>query len=417
MIFLALRHLISRKRQTLFTISGIFLGTVAFVVISSLMLGFREYLLDELINNDAHIHITAREEFLEENSLDPFFSKEEKEHLFWNPAPSGRISSESISNPGKWAQILKEDPRVAFFSPLSSMIGSFSYGKGQISANLVGCNPDQQRLMTRVGSHMIFGKFEDLSSTSHSLVIGHQIQKKLGVKIFQNVLVSLPGRPAIPFKVVGIFRTNNVFIDYCAYGSLGDVQKLKNASNEINEIAVKLYDHRLAGAIASSWAPLGVEKIESWDQVNASLFELFAIQDAVRFLSVGAVLVVAGFGIYNVLNMAVVQKRRDIAILRSMGHSPKEILFLFFFQGVLLGLVGAMLGLTLGYCLSLYLETIPFGGGPLQMGPGHLLVSFSSMIYVQAGMMGLFSSCIASLLPARAAGKLSPIEIIRSGAE
>jgi lipoprotein-releasing system permease protein len=417
MIFLAVRHLVSRKRQTLFTISGIFLGTVAFVVISSMMLGFREYLIDELINNDAHIHITAREVFLEENSFDSCFSKNGVQHLFWNPGPSGRISSEKINHPEKWYQILQEDPRVAFFSPQCAMIGAFSYGKGQVSASLVGCRPQERRLMTRVGSRMIEGKFEDLSLGSRSLIIGYQLQKKLGVKRFQTLMISPPDCPAIPFKIVGIFRTNNAFMDFCAYGCLEDVQKLKNAPHDVTEIAVKLYDHSLASSLATSWASLGSEKIESWDQLNASLFELFAIQDAVRFLSVGAVLVVAGFGIYNILNMAVVQKRRDIAILRSMGHSTREIISLFLFQGLILGVIGASLGLVIGYLLSLYMETIPFGGGPLQMGPGHLLVSFSGKIYIQAGLMGLFSSCIASLLPARAAGKLSPIEIIRSGAE
>jgi lipoprotein-releasing system permease protein len=92
--------------------------------------------------------------------------------------------------------------------------------------------------------------------------------------------------------------------------------------------------------LATAWANFGPEKVESWDQINANVFDVFRIQDAIRFLSIGAIMVVAGFGIYNVLNMMVIQKRRDIAILRSMGYSTREIISLFFTQGFLLGITG-----------------------------------------------------------------------------
>ncbi|MFA5249937.1 MAG: FtsX-like permease family protein [Parachlamydiales bacterium] len=415
MLFLALRHLAARKKQTFFTVLGIFFGTAAFVVISTMMLGFREYLLGELVNNDAHVHIKAREEFLEEHSLDRYFSR--GNYLFWKTAPSGRISSEGVTNPEKWYQILEKDPRVAFFSPQCATFATCGYGKSAISTNFVGCDPAKQKLMTKVGSHMTAGNFADLERSNHCIVLGHQVEKKLGVKLAQNILVSTPFGPPIPFKVVGIFRTDNVFLDFCAYGKLEDVQLLKNSPRQVTEIAVKLHDHSQALKLASLWSGLGLEKIESWDQINANIFEMFKIQDAVRFLSVGAVLLVAGFGIYNVLNMTVMQKRKDIAILRSMGYSTKEVVFLFFSQGLILGLAGASLGLIFGYFFGLYLETIPFGGGPLSMGPGHLMVSRSPWIYLQGGVMGLLSSALASLLPARSSGRLSPIEIIRAGAE
>src|SRR5687767_11667798 len=116
MIFLALRYLFARPRQTVLTLLGIFLGTAAYVAISGFMLGFREYLIDQLINNDAHIHIEAREEFLSDHSLDKAFYENKADHVFWNPAPSGRKDSDMVENPQQWYVRLDADPRVAAYT-------------------------------------------------------------------------------------------------------------------------------------------------------------------------------------------------------------------------------------------------------------------------------------------------------------
>ena len=100
-----------------------------------------------------------------------------------------------------------------------------------------------------------------------------------------------------------------------------------------------------------------------------------------------------------------------------MGYESREVILLFFTQGFLLGVVGTCLGLIAGFCAGLYLQTIPFGGGPMGGGTGHLIVSFAPNIYLQAACVGLLSSIIASILPAIAAGKLTPIQIIREGSE
>ena len=132
------------------------------------------------------------------------------------------------------------------------------------------------------------------------------------------------------------------------------------------------------------------------------------------------VLIVAGFEIYNVLNMTVTQKRQDIAILRSMGYDTFDVVMLFFSQGLILGVCGAIFGLISGYILCRYLQTIPFSGGPMGGGhpggtQGYLHIAVTPMIYVQATLLALFAASIASILPSRAAGKLTPIEIIRQG--
>jgi lipoprotein-releasing system permease protein len=123
---------------------------------------------------------------------------------------------------------------------------------------------------------------------------------------------------------------------------------------------------------------------------------------------------VAGFGIYNILSILVNQKRREIAILRSIGYDSTDIRSLFLSQGVMLGFVGGILGIGLGYVVCRYMATIPFSGGGMMKSGQTMMVSFDPRIYVQGFFMAFLSSSISSVLPARAAAHMTPIDIIRS---
>lgn len=417
MIFLALRYLLARRRQTLLTFLGIFLGTAAYVSISGFMLGFQNYAVDQLVNNNPHVAVEAREEFLSDHSLDRAFYGARYLHVFWDPPPSGRKDSAMVEDPQKWYVRLKSDPRVLAFTPQLTAPVIFTNGTAKSSANLIGCDPVQQQRVTTIGTYVTEGQFGDVAAGGNRLAIGEELRKQLGVRLSQNVMVSLANAQPVPFKVVAVFSTGSLAWDRQAYGALADVQKVNRTPNQVNQIAVRLRDYTQAAAIATSWQALSVDKVRSWDQINAGIFTIFRIQDAVRYLTIGTILVVAGFGIYNVLNMTVVQKRRDIAILRSMGYGTGDIIWLFFSQGLILAVAGAALGLSFGYAISLYLQTIPFAGGPMGGGTGRLHVSFDPAIYAQATVLALMSASIASILPARAAGKLAPIDIIRAGTE
>lgn len=143
---------------------------------------------------------------------------------------------------------------------------------------------------------------------------------------------------------------------------------------------------------------------------------MFKIQDATRLMMIAVILIVAGFGIYNVLNMTVTTKQKEIAILRSMGFDTWDVIFLFFAQGLILGVIGGAIGLVAGYWICRYLETVSFGGGPLG-GAGYLHIDIRLAYFIQSMALAIFSSALASILPARAAGKLTPIQIIREGSD
>lgn len=127
-----------------------------------------------------------------------------------------------------------------------------------------------------------------------------------------------------------------------------------------------------------------------------------------------SILVVAGFGIYNILNMVVTQKRKEIAILRAIGYESWDIIKLFLIQGLIVGITGGIVGVAIGYGFCKHMATLPFSGGPMGSGNGRMMVSFDPFIYINGFILAFGSSLLASFLPARAAGKLTPIDVIRS---
>lgn len=414
MLFLALRHLISRKKQTMLTLLGIILGTAAFVLISSMMLGFREYFIDQLINNDAHIHITAKEDFLKEHDIDQnFFPK--ISHVFWKVPPSGLKGNARINNPQGWYKRLDADGRVEAYSPQLSTQVIISRSGVSVTAQFIGVNAKQQERVTNIKKYMVSGQFSDISSGGNRIVLGQDLLNKLGARVSEMVLVSNGKSVPVPFKIVGLFEVGISLLDSgTIFGSLPDAQRMNQTPNQINNIALKLKDVEWAHPVADSWTSISEEKVQTWDQLNTGLLNVFDIQNAIRYIMTASILIVAGFSIYNILSMVVSQKRKEVAILRSMGFEAADIINLFLIQGIVLGVLGATIGLALGFVTSKYLSTLPFGGGPMGKGTGKLLMSTDPSIYISGFLSSFASAALASILPARSAGKLTPIDIIRS---
>ena len=217
------------------------------------------------------------------------------------------------------------------------------------------------------------------------------------------------------FKISGIFSAGDRRTDdNSAYMDLNDLQSFEEKQGKVDTIAVKVTAPYNATALANSWQAFSQEKVESWQQRSENILSVFSVQTFIRYFMVCSILLVSGFGIYNVLNIMINQKRREIAILRAIGYTSRDIVRLFFTQGFLFGLIGGMLGLIIGFAICLYISTLPAVG--MSRGAGTMTVTFSWTIYAWGLCLALGSSIFASIIPARAAGKLQPIAIIRSEA-
>ncbi|MGE3973191.1 MAG: ABC transporter permease [Bdellovibrionales bacterium] len=412
MIFLALRHLLSRKKQTSLTLLGIILGTAAYIAISAMMLGFQTFIVDQLVNNDSHIRIKAREEMLNEKSLYAAFFDSDT-HVHWVKPPSGRKDNAYILAPREWLDRLEADERVSGASPQLVAQGIATYGKITQGISLVGVDPDKQRGVSNIESSMIKGRFADIGTTGNRIAVGDAFLKKIGAAQGETIFLTLGKGLPQPFRIVSVFHLGVKGLDETRiFGSLVDVQQLNQTPSRISDIAIRLTDVSMAAEVASTYNLIGQENVQSWDQSNEGIMSVFKTQDIVRNAMTISILVVAGFGIYNILSLAVTHKRREIAILRSMGFEPFDITNLFLIQGMILGLVGGVVGLGFGAISSYVMSNIEVSADR-GLGGSYMMVSSDLMIYVKAFTMALLSSSFASYFPARFAGKLEPIDIIR----
>lgn len=411
MLFLAIRHLMSRKRQTTLIFLGISLGTTLFVVISGLQLGMRAFIEERLLSNSSHIRISARERIIDREDIQQRFYGDTP--VAWVVPPAGKREEAHIVYPQGWFDRLRDDPAVLAYSPTLAMNVIISRGSGKYPASLIGIEPGRHQQVVDLEKYIKQGKLSDLSGGGNKVIVGSGMLEKIGIKVGDSILVSSGLGEMRPLRVVGVLELGVQGIDeVLMYAALRDVQSLNKTPGQINEIAVALVDMDRAQELADAWELTSRDNVESWAEANAQFLQIFDIQDYTRIIITVAMLIVAGFGIYNVLSIMISQKKREIAILRSIGYPPRDIIELFLIQGIVLGVTGAIIGLLLGTLLNLWLANIDVAMGH---GSGvHLGISFAPSIYLQGFLLAFVSAILASILPARAAGKLTPLDIIRA---
>lgn len=414
MLFLALRQLLSRKKQSSFILIGVVLGTTAYIVISGVMLGFQQYLLDKLVNNTAQISISAKEQVIQPSAVKKaLFGSHVLVH--WQTKPSGVRELDYIINPQGWYQKLSHSKQVIAYVPQLTANALIANHGSTRSVSITGTTAKQQLNVTNLGKDITEGSFTSLTPGSNRVAIGSGLAQKLGVALNNTINLTNSTGLVRAFKVSGIFNAGDRRTDdNSAYMDINDLQSFEDKQGKVDTIAVKVVDPYNATALANDWQAFSQEKVESWQQRSENILSVFYVQTFIRYFMVCSILLVSGFGIYNVLNIMINQKRREIAILRAIGYTSHDIVRLFFTQGFLFGLIGGLLGITIGYIICLYIATLPAVG--MSRGSGTMSVTFSWTIYAWGLCLALGSSIFASIIPARAAGKLQPIAIIRSEA-
>ena len=179
MMFLSLRHLMARKKQSLLILLGITIGTAAYVAISGMMLGFQNFILEQLVNNEAHIRVSAREDVLTSQEMNSFPNSL---HIFWDIPPSGRKDSSRIEYPMGWFNKLDRDPDVLAYSPQVVSQVIFTRAKVNRAGRVIGSQYQQQVRVTNIEKYMKNGSFKDMGNSGNRLIIGSKLMEQLGTR-------------------------------------------------------------------------------------------------------------------------------------------------------------------------------------------------------------------------------------------
>ena len=414
MIFLALKQLFARPQQTFLTFLAIVIGSVGYIVFSSIMLGFQEYIIEQLVNSDVQIRISPRDETISEITFHEIFFPDST--IKWIKPPSGKTDNSRLDNIQWWNEKLEKDKDVIAFSPQLVRQVTFIQGKLLFPAKIIGVIPETQTKITNTDKYSVEGgKLKNLSEGDSLAIIGVNLKNKMGVMLNDVVQVGIPGKQITPLKIIGVIQTGNRMIDdSLCYTSITTLQRITESPGEISDIVVKVNDVSQARNMAEDWSQFTRDKVESWDQANESIMSVFNTQNIIRNTITVIIILIIAFGIYNILNMVVNGKKRDIAILRSIGYEEMDIIILFLIQGLILGITGAIAGSVFGFFVAKYVSTIEvFKGKNMVTGTNHLMVSYNILIYLKGMGFTIFASLVSSMIPARAAAKISPIEIIR----
>jgi len=408
---IALGHLGRRRRQTVVSVLGVALGVGFFIGMASLMQGFQRYFTTKVI--DVSPHIVMKDEY-RTAPLQPV------ERLFGEGAValSGlkpRDERRGIRNAKAKLAAIVEIPGLVAAPTLRGQV-FLRYGSKDVSATLVGIEPSAERRVSNLEKDLIAGTLDALQTSANGVILGEGLAQKLGAAMGNNLSAVSSEGIVLSVKVVGIFRTGITAMDNGeAYALLKKVQVLEGRINVINQINMRLSDITRARPLARAIEERFGYRTESWEEVNENVLGIFVIQNAIMYSTVGAILVVAAFGIFNIISTVVLEKTRDIAILKSIGLAERDIEAIFLVEGLLVGVAGMVLGWCLGYALVEVLASLEFKTEGFVRTQGFVLYRWWGH-YAIAGAFALLSAGLAAFLPARKAARVNPVDIVRGAA-
>jgi lipoprotein-releasing system permease protein len=229
----------------------------------------------------------------------------------------------------------------------------------------------------------------------------------------ENLTVAATTGQIHTFKILGVFHTGRASFDQDqAFVSLKRVQSLLDRPNRVNTIVIKLNDPYQARAIASQIESHIGYKAVSWQEASEDIMSTLMIRNVIMYSVVSAVLIVAAFGIYNIISTVVMEKQRDIAILKSMGFVARDIEWIFLTQGSVLGLAGCAVGLPLGMAMMRAFMGLEFRV-PGSTDAITIPMDWSWYQFAIAGSFAFAAATLAALLPARKAAHVHPVDILR----
>ena len=384
---------------------------MSLIAIAALMRGFQTYFVSQII--DVAPHITVKDETRRPPAQAAEIAVTEGAVLVHGVKPRDRIRG--IRAAGDKLAALEAMDGVAAAPVLQGQV-LLRYGSRDVSASVTGIDPQRHVRVSNIEKDMIAGRLEDLRSTANGIILGAELAFKLGVGLGDTIGAVSPAGVTLSMKVVGLFRTGIQTVDQATGFALLKVnQVLQDRPNVVNQILVRLADVTRAEPLARQIEARFGDRTESWEEQNQNILTVFVIQNAIMYSVTGAILLVAAFGIYNIISTVVFEKTRDIAILKSLGFTEGDIQLLFLVQGVIAGVLGAVVGCLLGAVMIEALAQVRFGL-ETPAGNDRFILARDWRIYAAASLFAVMAAGIAAVIPARRASRLDPVQVVRGAA-
>ncbi len=409
---IAFTHLIAKRRQTIVAMLGVTFGIAVFIFQAGLITGFQSTFIERTINTTANIHIFNEADKNRKSLLETYMPSDSQWVVVYGQKP--KAINSKIKNAAYILQDLEAHPNVYGVSPSLSGQVIFKSGVVQKAGYVNGINVTQEDRIFNLQQYMKYGDLKKLESGSNGIVIGVGLADALAVEIGDAITLISQDGVSISLKVAGINETGLTEIDKVrGLVKLSTAQKLFNKdASYITDINIKLKDISTSESDALSFEKKYAYRAEDWKIANANIFSVFKVQNLVTYLVIISILIVSGFGIFNIQMMIIYEKLGDIAILKALGYKDRDIKRIFLTESLVIGFIGGLLGLGLGYIVTSIIGSIPLNiKGFVSME--YLAFNKDPLFFVLAFAFGLAATSLAGYIPARKASRIDPVDIIR----
>ena len=397
-VMVSLRYLREGRMQTVLILAGVTGGVAVIIFLTTLINQLQASIIDKTLGSQAHIVLKAARA-ANRTTLPP----DQTAAIIQPRAQALR----AIDQWSAVARLAEQTPGVLAVSPMLSGAGFATRADANQPIAMMGVDARAYQRIVRMDKYLQAGRF-DVSGAN--AVIGVELAKDLGVTVGDKIrLVTMDGRNDL-FSIAGIFDIGNRDLNRrWVFISVKVAQTLLDLPGGITQIDLRVADLFAAETIARPLQAQTGLSVESWMQTNAQLLSALNSQSISNNLIRAFVTVIVAVGIASVLVVSVVQKQKEIGILRAMGASPQRIMAVFLLQGSFYGLAGSALGSALALGLVQFFSRIT------RNADGSALVSpdLDLSVVISACALALVVGLLAAALPARRAAKLDPVQAIR----
>ena len=404
-LYIALRFLTHRKRALLLSLSGVVFGVAIFICTQAQTQGFARYFIDSTIGSNGALIIKSR--------FRPRYEPLMVSAKGSKGTGERRVYFEGITNANQIMRVSRQFSNVVSCSPVLRGTVSARAGFENATVDLYGINPALHAQTTDLVHQLIEGNFDDFRNNTSSIIIGSRLAELLQAGVGDTVQLLAPNGEYWRFSIAALARAGIGSIDSTrVYSHAKVAQALLQQPSGASMIIYKLRNPNRAPALAKHFEELFQHGATSWQDREESTLQLFLTLRMSVAITVSLIILLAGFGIFNVLTMSVLAKIKEIAILRSMGYRRIDISAIFLWQGALIAAAGSLLGCGLGAIMTWGVSHIPIRIRGL-LYTNYFLVTWEWQHYLFATFLAILAVFIASYVPARRAAQLPPVVTIR----
>jgi lipoprotein-releasing system permease protein len=402
-------HLLAKKKQTIVAALGVTFGVSMYIIMMSFMTGLNDLLDGLILNRTPHVQIFNKSE---PSPVQPLDLWSNQIHFIQSIKP--KAIQERVKNALPMMSELRQMKTVKGVTPQVTCQIFYKAGTSNLNGVLNGIEVDEEIRLFNFKDYIVNGDPLELLRLKNSILLGAGIAKNLSLEVGDKIQVMNTNGTVFNLTIAGIFQSGLAEVDDIqSYVNLKMAQQIRGVgSNFISRIHIKLHDINQAVPLSKTIENIHQVKALDIKTANAQFETGSSVRTLISYSVSIALMIVAGFGIYNILNMFIYEKMNDIAILKATGFTGADVMSIFLFQALLIGLIGGLIGISIGYGGSLLIDNTPFVTEALPTIKTYP-VNYNPVFYFSSIGFALLFTFLAGYLPALKAKKIDPVDIIR----